>query len=215
MTRMSSTLSLRSEQQTAFAPLIFASVVFHVVVLLVIPLLTRLIWRPEKFERPRTFHLVAMPKVKKIAPPDVPVVKKRVEKSRKVPAKKTSKPAPKKEQEEDLSQLEDLLGAVEQPAVDVSLGADVVEWYKASILSKIERNWRPPFENPDIFVKVTFTIFLNGSISEVRLVGSSGNGSVDNTAVRAVKLSAPFGKLPPNYSGNNLEVNLLLRPTRR
>jgi TonB family protein len=215
MTRMSSTLSLRSEQQASFAPLILASLVFHVLVLLVIPLLTRLIWRPERFERPRTFRLVTMPKVKKVAPPDVPVVKKRVEKKRKVPSKTASKPAPKKEPEEDLSQLEDLLGAIQEPAVDLSLGADVVEWYKASILSKIERNWRPPFENPDIFVKVTFTIFLNGGISEVRLVRSSGNGSVDNTALRAVKLSAPFGKLPPNYSGNSLEVNLLLRPTRR
>jgi len=213
---MSLSLSVRHEPDISFAPLILASIVFHIVVLIGLPLLSQIIWRPQKFERPHTFRLVTAPKPKQLTAPQTPTVeKKKVEKKKKVPASKSDTPVRTKEPEEDLSELEDLLGGIQAPAVNMDFGADIVDWYKASILSKIERNWRPPLRDPNMSVKVVFIIFLNGGISEVKLAKSSGNGSVDNTAMRAVKLSAPFGKLPPNYSGSSLEVNLTLIPTLR
>ncbi|MFW6221317.1 MAG: TonB family protein, partial [Fibrobacterota bacterium] len=81
--------------------------------------------------------------------------------------------------------------------------------------NKIERNWQPSVQNPDLSVVVQFVVMINGTIGDVSVKRSSGSASLDNMALRAVKMAAPFGKLPPGFSENQLQVECTLRPTRR
>jgi TonB family protein len=83
------------------------------------------------------------------------------------------------------------------------------------VQQKLEKNWNPSTENHQLKVVVSFTIDKSGMISEPRIVKSSGNSSLDNLALRAVKLSAPFPKLPPEFSDDKLELNCTLIPTRK
>jgi TonB family protein len=57
-------------------------------------------------------------------------------------------------------------------------------------------------------VVVTFDILRDGSVRNPRVAQSSGNTSLDYTAVRAVNDAAPFPPLPSNYSGSSTNVEL-------
>ena len=83
-----------------------------------------------------------------------------------------------------------------------------------NIQQKLSRYWNPPSENRSLSVVVSFTIYSDGSVSEPAVSKGSGNSSLDNLALRAVKLAAPFGKLPPGFSGDKLELSCTLIPTR-
>ena len=203
-------------KETSLTPVLVYSFVFHILIFFVVPIATRILWRPKIFERPQTFQLVRIPpktapvrrviekqKVKKKAVPKKPVPK----------TKKDSRPVQKKEKPEDLSELEELLGGIQQPVSQISLGKPFkYQWYKNAIRAKVESNWKPPFKDENISVGLTFTIFRNGNISEVKLKRSSGNTMLDNLAIRAVKLAVPFGKLP--HGENKLIIDeWVLRPT--
>jgi len=53
---------------------------------------------------------------------------------------------------------------------------------------------------------VTFDILRNGSITNVQVLRSSGNSSVDTSAVRAILGSTPVQALPNEYSGAKVSV---------
>jgi protein TonB len=53
---------------------------------------------------------------------------------------------------------------------------------------------------------VTFTVLRDGNITNVQILRSSGNASVDNSAVRAIMSSSPVERLPSEYSGNSVNV---------
>ncbi|MBD3390812.1 MAG: TonB family protein, partial [Chitinivibrionales bacterium] len=116
---------------------------------------------------------------------------------------------------ENLDELASLLEELPIPTSVSAPGDFKWNWYIMSVQQKIERNWVPPTQNKNISVVVAFTIFPNGTISDVKLAKRSGNATLDNLAVRAVKLAAPFGKLPPGFTGNQLELRCDLKPVRR
>ena len=74
--------------------------------------------------------------------------------------------------------------------------------------------WNPPTGNSTISVVVSFTIHRDGTMSDPEIAKGSGNASLDNLALRAVKLAAPFGALPPGFPSDNLELSCTLIPTR-
>jgi TonB family protein len=79
---------------------------------------------------------------------------------------------------------------------------------------KIARFWNPPTENRNLSVVVSFTIFSTGAISQPVIEKSSGDRILDNLAMRAVTLAAPFGKLPPGFSRDRIDLSCTLIPTR-
>jgi len=217
LVQVSSQSDILAGEQRPMLPLIAGSIVFHLIVLVGIPLSAKLVWRPKKFQRPQTFQLVRVPPaaVKTAQRISQEVAKKE---TKPVPAKADSKPAPKKEEvrkEENLDELESLLNALPSPATILAPGDFKYNHYLNGVVAKIERYWNPPSENKTVSVTVAFTIFGSGLISDVRVVKSSGNVMLDNLGVRAVKLAAPFGKLPPGFTGNELELRCELKPTRR
>lgn len=208
---------------------LLSSLFFHLVVLVGIPLFLKLAWKPRTFQRPQTFQLVSplrpvTPQKVKNAPRQR-VARKEVKPEPK-PAPSTSKnanknvkPEPKKEPsqavEENIDELESILEELPAPARVSAAGDFKFHWYLNNVQQKLERYWNPPTENQNIKVVVFFTINNDGSISEPSIKHSSGSSTIDNIALRAVKLAAPFGRLPPGFSGDKLELNCTLIPTRK
>ncbi len=201
------------QKENSFAPVLMYSVIFHIFVFFVIPVLTRILWRPKTFVRPKTFQLVripqpvvqekAKPRPKKKAVPKKPVPK----------TKKDTQPVKKKEKQEDLSELEELLGGLPQPVSKITLGKVFpYQWYINNLQMKVERNWKPSVNDDKLSVVLNFSIYTNGKISEVKINKSSGNAVLDNLALRAVKLAAPFGKIPAGWRNKTLDLSYTLIP---
>jgi TonB family protein len=201
--------------EASFIPVVIASLAFHLVIFAGIPFLARVLYHAEKYERPKTFTLVNMPKalehpaaaraaqVKPKAVTPVP------SKSRtKTPAKNEEKPR------ENNDQLNELLDAIPTKVSDLSVEENFkYNWYLQNMQSRIEENFKPPMgltDRKDAAVVVTFTVYEAGNISAVTIVQSSGIPTLDNCGVKAVEASAPFGKLPLTFSDKKLDPTLTL-----
>lgn len=76
---------------------------------------------------------------------------------------------------------------------------DVQYKYIMKLQDKVEKNWAPPKDAKLGEVPVvSFVLHKDGKITDVRLKTSSGNKQVDDLAVKTIKKSAPFAKLPKN-----------------
>lgn len=212
----------------SFWTVIIISIAFHVVCLIGLPLMGYMLWKPKKFDRPKTFQLVSLP-----VPPNTPkkalvskdVPKQRVAQNKPEPAKvpgPTQKVkdtnAPSKNEpaqnEEALDELASLLEEIPAPAQVSAIGDFKFPWYLTNVQNKIQRYWNPPTENKKLNVVVAFTIFSDGSISEPTVIKSSGDKTLDNLAIRAVRLAAPFGKLSVGFNSKSVDIHVTLKPTR-
>ncbi len=224
-------------------PGLFISLTFHLVVFLILPLLAKLARTEEEFIRPETFQLVQPPQriphppapAKKPKPtpqkpePPEPAPKKpepkpepepkpgKQREPRRKDAQSRTKETPdtsRQKQQEELEQLAGLLGDM-APATEVQTQTSFsYDWYLNSIRGAIERYWNPQTRDSEIKVRLTFTIYANGSISDVSISHSSGDTFIDKLAIRAVRQAAPFGKLPPGYASSSLQLDCTFRPTK-
>jgi protein TonB len=85
-------------------------------------------------------------------------------------------------------------------------------WYIAAVKRRIDPNWdrfsidASVRASQTMHCSVSFTIARDGSVRNVRVSESSGNGSWDNSGVRAILNSSPLPALPPDYSGSSVDV---------
>jgi periplasmic protein TonB len=83
-------------------------------------------------------------------------------------------------------------------------------WYVDAVRSRVSSNWLQSTVDPAIRFApravVTFDILRSGSVANVQVLKSSGNSSVDNSAVRAILGSSPLQALPNEYSGGKVSV---------
>ncbi len=83
-------------------------------------------------------------------------------------------------------------------------------WYVDAVRNRVSSNWIQSTVDPSIRFApravVTFDILRNGTIANIQVLQSSGNASVDNSAVRAVSSSNPAAALPGGYSGSKVSV---------
>jgi TonB family protein len=80
--------------------------------------------------------------------------------------------------------------------------------YFAMVLNLIEQNFSPPFFPKGVTCKVNITIEKDGTISNIQLKKSSGNSSLDRSAIDALEKTR---KLPPLYDSfreNSIKVDL-------
>jgi TonB family protein len=176
------------------------------------------------FERPKTFSLVNMSQLaaQKVAQVPAQAQKKTAQPKQKtattpVPKKHAAKQVAQKEtvQKEDTDELSELLGAIPSTKVsDISpSGSFKYPWYIQNVVSKVEDKWKPPMgltNKKDAAVVVTFAILSDGSLSGASVAQSSGVSTLDNLAMRAIQLAAPFGKLPIGFSENKIEITYTL-----
>lgn len=82
--------------------------------------------------------------------------------------------------------------------------------YVEAVRNRISSNWLQSSVDPSLRwaprAVATFQTLRDGSIVNVQLVRSSGNASVDRSAIRAILDSNPLPRLPPEYYGSNVSV---------
>jgi len=83
-------------------------------------------------------------------------------------------------------------------------------WYVEAVQRRVSGNWLQSTVDPSVSaaprVVVVFTILRNGTVTNVQVIQSSNNYSVDSSATRAVKDSSPLLALPAEYSGATVNV---------
>jgi TonB family protein len=82
--------------------------------------------------------------------------------------------------------------------------------YVDAVRNRISSNWLQSSVDPSVRwaprTMFTFQILRDGTVTNVQLTQSSGNRSVDNSALRAILSSSPVSPLPSSYSGNTVTV---------
>jgi periplasmic protein TonB len=82
--------------------------------------------------------------------------------------------------------------------------------YVDAVRNRISSNWLQSTVDPSVRwaprAMYTFQILRDGTVANVQMTQSSGNRSVDNSALRAILGSSPVSALPSNYSGSNVTV---------
>lgn len=81
--------------------------------------------------------------------------------------------------------------------------------YIAELQRRIRRNWAPPVEDRSKRVVALFKVSRDGRLLSLRIQQSSGSPAADQAAIAAVRASAPFRPLPPNYRGNDIDIQFI------
>ena len=107
------------------------------------------------------------------------------------------------------------------PSIDVPVGgAGVAELeggdfpytlYIDRMKTLIGNNWLRPEVRGGISTMVYFVINRDGTIREAKTEQSSGNGTFDRAALRAVLEASPLPPLPFGYNGTYLGVHLIFK----
>jgi TonB family protein len=83
--------------------------------------------------------------------------------------------------------------------------------YVDAVRNRISSNWLQSTVDPSIRwaprSQFTFQILKDGTVTNVQMTQSSGNRSVDNSALRAILSSSPVSPLPSSYSGSSVTVD--------
>ena len=86
--------------------------------------------------------------------------------------------------------------------------------YLARIVYTVRRNWYAVIPESARLgqkgrVAVVFEILKDGSVPELRLVGSSGAEPLDRAALSGIRASIPFPPLPEEFTGNHLVLQFI------
>ncbi len=83
-------------------------------------------------------------------------------------------------------------------------------WYLGLVRDKIGQNWRPPPDSKDAKARVIFSINRSGWVGEVNLDAEHSNGTFGfkAAAIRAIRASNPFPRLPDDFSRQTLEFSV-------
>jgi len=82
-------------------------------------------------------------------------------------------------------------------------------WYVEAVQRRISSNWLQSTIDASVAyaprVEVNFTILRDGSVTNIQITKSSNNYSVDSSAVRAIRDSSPFDRLPAGFSSTSVD----------
>lgn len=78
--------------------------------------------------------------------------------------------------------------------------------YMRELQRRIKMNWDPPKGNESKRVVLLFKIAKDGRLLSCSVFKSSGLQNADAAALNAVKLAAPFRPLPPEFKGQNIDI---------
>ena len=85
-------------------------------------------------------------------------------------------------------------------------------WYVDAVRNRVRQSWDQTTIDPAVraarraHAVVTFRITTTGAISNIRTSQSSGNSSMDNSALRALQSIDAFRALPNDYMGSYVDV---------
>ena len=78
--------------------------------------------------------------------------------------------------------------------------------YMRDMQLNIKQNWTPPVLKEHTNVTVQYKIGKNGELLSYSIYKSSGNKEMDNSAIEALKQTAPFRPLPNTYKKSSIDV---------
>lgn len=78
--------------------------------------------------------------------------------------------------------------------------------YMRELQRRIKRRWNPPRGNESKRVVLMFTLSRDGRLLSLKMHKTSGIPESDQAAIQAVKEAAPFRPLPPEYRGNDIDI---------
>lgn len=78
--------------------------------------------------------------------------------------------------------------------------------YMSEIKRRLTRNWHPPRGENTQVVVLLFEIARDGTLNKVEVNTSSGDTLVDEAAIDAVKISAPFKALPEGFTAESVPI---------
>jgi TonB family protein len=87
-------------------------------------------------------------------------------------------------------------------------GGSVLASYLTLVDWKIDRNWVPVGApgSPEMVVVVRFRVLRSGQVRDVELEATSGNASLDASALRAVRQSLPLPPFPNLLTEPSLDL---------
>ena len=92
-----------------------------------------------------------------------------------------------------------------RPGIDAIKEPDFGPYMK-ELQRRIKMNWDPPKGNESKRVVLLFKIARDGRLLNVSVHRSSGLETADKAAINAVKLTAPFRPLPPEFKGDHVDI---------
>ncbi len=82
-------------------------------------------------------------------------------------------------------------------------------WYLKQIADRLNEKWRPPQDfQADMLCQVAFVIHKDGQVTDTSIEKSSGDGTFDQLAHRAVLYSNPLPPLPAGFPDETLRVHM-------
>jgi TonB family protein len=82
--------------------------------------------------------------------------------------------------------------------------------YVDAVRNRVSSNWLQSTVDPAVRwaprANFSFQVMRDGTVTNVQMLQSSGNRSIDNSALRAILSSSPVSPLPSSYSGSSVTV---------
>jgi TonB family protein len=101
-------------------------------------------------------------------------------------------------------------GAGVEISVTVRTADPTLAYYFVLIQDKITGNWTPPRVVPSTVgtINLSMKVLRSGQVRDLTLKSSSGDRLLDDSALRAVRLSTPLPPLPPLFKAETLFLEL-------
>ena len=139
-------------------------------------------------------------------------------KKKTVKVKKKAVPKPRKKKKKKVKKAENKEKPMEVKvkgdrgtSMKVDAARFPFSYYLEAVEGKVSRSWfgTAVSGSQGLRCVVYFRLQRDGSIDDVRIEQSSGNRYFDDSAVRAVRSSAPFPPLPRAFSGSYLGIHFV------
>ncbi len=181
-------------------------------------------------EKPTPAPTEAKPQTEEVPKPDaipIPVKPtkpvKTAEKSTPAPPKHPEpvKPQPTKATTGETSGVRIAMSSTQTSAGTVSIGIPDAgfgvryAYYVQQLKQKVASQWYTSMLDrgaPGHRVYITFQVERDGTPSHIEIETPSGDGSLDQTALRAVQHIDTFGPLPDGYTGSHINVQYYFEP---
>lgn len=91
-------------------------------------------------------------------------------------------------------------------------------YYIQIVYDRVSASWYTSLVDPGVSgsfsARVSFRIFRNGRISDLKIAESSGLRSLDLSALRAIQTAAPFPALPNDYDGEYIVFHIIFEHSK-
>lgn len=78
--------------------------------------------------------------------------------------------------------------------------------YMTNLQDKIKNNWNPPKGGENSNVILLFKVDRSGNVLSTKILKSSNNFAIDNSALEALKKSKPLKPLPKEFKGKDVDI---------